>query len=393
MKALRPFFRGLACRTSRFGAPLVTQSAGSLGHIMLSSFKSLPIIGKNSPIIGKILSATALAFVLAAAPLVFSSHARAAEAADQDKIEYATPSKLSSHDLLLAAAMAGNRLVAVGQFGHVVYSDDGGKTWVQAKTVPTQVTLTSVYFVTDKIGYAGGHDSTVIRTDDGGNTWTPSYHNIESQSPIMSVYFTDENHGFAMGAFSFVVETNDGGKTWTQRALVAGSTGDSHLNKVFATNTGTIIVAAEFGKVFRSTDKGATFTEIQTSYEGSFWGGLELKNGSALIYGMRGNVYRSNDDGLTWAKINSGTDKSVGGSYELADGTVVLVGLQGYIGYSTDGGENFTEVTRADRLGYVAVLPAADHQIAVFGEPGVKLQPDDATKAADEVGFKFSTGS
>lgn len=353
---------------------------------MLSSFKS-------SPVIGKILSATALAFVLAAAPLVFSSHARAAEATDENKIEYATPSKLSSHDLLLSATMAGNRMVAVGQFGHVIYSDDGGKTWVQAKTVPTQVTLTSVYFVNDKVGYAGGHDSTIIRTDDGGDTWTPSYHNVESQSPIMSVYFTDVNHGFAMGAFSFVVETNDGGKTWTQRELITGDNEDSHLNKVFATKTGTILVAAEFGKVFRSTDGGVTFTLVQTSYEGSFWGGMALKNGSALIYGMRGNVYRTNDDGVTWAKINSGTDKSIGGGYELANGTVVLVGLQGYVGYSTDGAENFTEVTRADRLGYVAVLPAADNQIAVFGEPGVKLQPDDEVKAADEVGFKFNTGS
>jgi hypothetical protein len=39
------------------------------------------------------------------------------------------------------------------------------------------------------------------------------------------------------------------------------------------------------------------------------------------------------------------------------------------------------------------VLPAADNNIVVFGEPGVKTQPDDATKALDAVGFKFSTGS
>lgn len=343
--------------------------------------------------LGRVLAhtaaATALAMVFAAAPLT----ARAAETEGDAKAEYATPSKLASSDLLLAATMAGNRLVAVGQFGHVIHSDDGGKTWQQAKSVPTQVTLTSVYFVNDKIGYAGGHDSTVIRTDDGGDTWTQSFHDIDAQAPIMTVYFVDENHGFAMGAFSFVIETMDGGKTWNQRELIAGSNEDSHLNKAFATSDGTILVAAEFGKVFRSTDKGATFNEVQTGYEGSFWGGMSLKDGSALVFGMRGNVYRSTDDGVTWAKIDSGTDKSVGGGVELGDGKVVLVGLQGYVGYSTDGGKSFTEVTRADRLGYVAVLPAADNNIVVFGEPGVKTQPDDATKALDAVGFKFSTGS
>lgn len=331
---------------------------------------------------------SALAFVLVATPFSATS-ARAAD--EKAVVEYATPSDLASHDLLLSATMAGTRMVAVGQFGHVVYSDDGGKTWVQAKSVPTQVTLTSVYFVNDKIGYAGGHDSTVLRTEDGGDTWTSVYHNIESQSPIMTVYFVDENHGFAMGAFSFVVETMDGGRTWAQRELVAGDNEDSHLNKAFATSKGTILVAAEFGKVFRSTDKGATFTAIASGYEGSFWGGIGLKDGSALVYGMRGNVYRTTDDGVTWTKINSGTDKSVSGGWELDNGTIVLVGLQGYVGYSTNGGTDFTEVTRADRLGYVAVLPGADNSISVFGEPGVKSQPDEAAKALEEVGFKFST--
>lgn len=386
MKALRPFaweqVKGAACNA---------ECREPRSHMLSFS--------KSSSLTGKMLSASVGMFALVAVSLAgvaMSTPAAAADdaaATDQSKLEYATPSKLSSHDLLLDATMAGKRMIAVGQFGHVIYSDDGGKTWEQAKTVPTQVTLTSVYFVNEKVGYAGGHDSTVIRTDDGGNTWTQVYHNVESQSPIMSIYFVDEDHGLAVGAFSFVVETKDGGKTWNQRTLVADSTDDSHLNKIYATKDGTILVAAEFGKVFRSTDKGETFTEVDTGYEGSFWGGMALKDGGALVYGMRGNVYRSTDDGVTWAKINSGTDKSVGGGWELDNGTVVLIGLQGYVGYSTDDAKTFTEVTRADRLGYVAVLPAADNQIAVFGEPGVKLQPDDAAKALDAVGFKFSEGS
>jgi photosystem II stability/assembly factor-like uncharacterized protein len=331
-----------------------------------------------------------LALALAIAP---AARAADAPAAGKDQIEYSTPSNLATKDLLLAATTAGKRLLAVGEFGHIIYSDDEGKTWVQAASVPTQVTLTSVYFVNDKIGFAGGHDSTVIKTEDGGDHWTLAYHDEAAQSPIMTVYFVDENHGFAMGAFSFVIETQDGGKTWKQRTLLADSKEDNHLNKVFATKTGTVLVAAELGTVYRSTDQGKTFSEIKTGYEGSFWGGTALSDGSALIYGMRGNVYRSADDGATWTKINSGTDKSIGGGVELSNGTVVLVGLQGYVGYSTDKGMNFTEVTRADRLGYADVLQGAPGKIEVFGEPGIKEQPDDAVTAAKEVGFHFSSGS
>lgn len=340
------------------------------------------------------LSAAALGFVFALAPVgAQAEEAQPAAAANGEAVTYATPSKLATKDLLLAATKAGNRLIAVGEFGHVIYSDDLGETWKQAASVETQVTLTSVYFVNDKLGFAGGHDSTVLRTDDGGDTWKLSYHDAKAQAPIMSVYFVNENHGFAMGAFSFVIETEDGGKTWNQRSLVEGSTEDSHLNMVFAEKSGTILVAAEFGTVYRSTDQGKTFHEVKTPYEGSFWGGLSLSDGSTLIFGMRGNVYRSTDDGVTWAKVNSGTEKSIGGGVELPNGEVVLVGLQGYVGYSSDKGLNFTEVVRADRLGYVAVTQGGEGKIVVYGEPGVKVQPDTPEAAEKEVGFHFTSGS
>ena len=339
-----------------------------------------------------VLSAALFGVLVVAAPLsARADEARPAEATDG--ADYATPSKLVTRDLLLAATKAGNRLVAVGEFGHIIYSDDLGKTWTQAASVPTQATLTSVFFVNDKLGFAGGHDTTVLRTEDGGDHWTLAYHDVQAQSPIMSLYFTDENHGIAVGAFSFVAETFDGGKSWARRSLIEGSQEDSHLNGIFADKAGTILVAAEFGTVYRSTDQGKTFAEIKTGYEGSFWGGLALSDGTSLVFGMRGNVYRTTDDGVTWARVNSGTDKSIGGGVELPNGTVVLAGLQGYVGYSTDMGKDFTEVVRADRLGYASVTQGPAGEIAVYGEPGVKLQPDTAAAAADAVGFHFTSGS
>ncbi len=48
-------------------------------------------------------------------------------------------------------ARAGDRLVAVGQRGHIVVSNDGGATWKQSP-VPVSSDLTAVYFVNDKQG-------------------------------------------------------------------------------------------------------------------------------------------------------------------------------------------------------------------------------------------------
>lgn len=297
------------------------------------------------------------------------------------KVELALPSQLATKTLLLDATEAGKRLVAVGNYGHVIYSDDQGRSWTQAQRVPTRVTLTCVRFVSDKIGFAGGHDGTVIRTEDGGVTWWRSFTDEASETPIMSLFFLTPSHGFAMGAFSFVIETKDGGKSWERRSLTEGLQDDYHLNQVFRAKSGAIFVAAEFGVVYRSLDEGKSFTALRTPYEGSFWGGMALPDGAILVYGMRGNAYRSSNEGAVWTKVETNTQGSISGGAVLANGRVVLTGLQGYVGYSDDLGKSFKAVTRPDRLGYSAVTPGPAGKIILFGDDGVVLMPDNADAA------------
>ena len=72
--------------------------------------------------------------------------------------------------VLLGAAMAGKRLVVVGERGVVLHSDDLGKTWGQAR-VPVSVTMTAVRFADKDRGYATGHGGTIMSTSDGGASW------------------------------------------------------------------------------------------------------------------------------------------------------------------------------------------------------------------------------
>ena len=303
------------------------------------------------------------------------------EGFDPNAIEYATPSDLADDNLLLDVVRANGRLVAVGEFGHIIYSDDRGETWTQAETVPTQVTLTTVAFPTDKVGFAAGHDTTIVKTEDGGVTWERVYHDFDAETPIFGLYFDTPQPGLAVGAFSLVLETNDGGEPWEQRDVVDGGDYDYHLNDIFQAKDGTIYIAAEFGNVFRSTDKGASFQAIKTPYEGSFWSGLGLADGSVLVYGMRGNVYHTVDAGETWAKVPTDTKKSFGGGVQLDSGDIILVGLNGAVAYSSDGGNSFLTTSRRDREGYNAVADGPDGKIVIFGVPGVKIMPDNAEDA------------
>ena len=64
--------------------------------------------------------------------------------------------KAPQRTVLLAAAAAGQRLVAVGERGVVALSDDRGATWRQA-ACPVSVSLTMVRFADERRGVAGLH--------------------------------------------------------------------------------------------------------------------------------------------------------------------------------------------------------------------------------------------
>ncbi len=214
---------------------------------------------------------------------------------------------------IIAATLAGKRIVAVGDYGVVALSDDG-KKFRQAKSVPTRTVLTSVFFLNDKQGWAAGHDGTILTTSDGGENWQVQRAEPGKDRVLMSIWFENAQHGLAVGQFGLALETDDGGKTWQERKLVEGEDqAEKHLMQIFAGANGLVFVTAESGSIFRSEDAGRTWKAIQTDNKGSFWTGRALADGGLLVAGMRGHVYRSGDKGLTWTAVPSGTQQSITG--------------------------------------------------------------------------------
>lgn len=288
--------------------------------------------------------------------------------------EPAIPSDLTTTSLLLDVTRAGKRLVAVGEWGHVILSDDGGKTWRQAQSVPTQMTLTEVTFVNSRQGWAVGHDAVVVHTSDGGEQWELQFADPEDEAVLLSVWFEDENHGIVVGQFGLMLETRDGGKNWERRPALAAEGEEPHLIHIFPGPEGALFIAAEYGTGFRSTDRGKTWQPLALPYEGSFWGGLALDGGAVLMIGMRGHAFRSEDLGETWEAVDTDTNQSLQDVKRLANGMIVIVGLGGTVTSSTDGGRTFTNKIERDRRGIASVAQGAGGALLLFGETGIKTR-------------------
>jgi photosystem II stability/assembly factor-like uncharacterized protein len=282
----------------------------------------------------------------------------------------ARPAALATHGLLLGAARAGNRIVAVGEFGHVLLSDDDGVHWRQAAKVPTRTTLTAVTFVSSTQGWAVGHGAQVLVTRDGGEHWQVQTGTIEGTDSLFSVLFTDAQHGLAVGPFGYAIATQDGGQTWTQFMVMEGEDGERHLNGLFAGARGRQLIAAEIGGVFLSDDRGRTWRLVNLPYAGSVWGGTALGDGSLVVWGMAGHALRSTDNGETWQELVTDTDQSLTAGIGLADGGLALVGLGGVVTIS-DSQFRFKAITRDDRQLAASVL-AVPRGLLLFTAAGIQ---------------------
>ena len=289
------------------------------------------------------MCATLLASTSAAAPV--------GHAAERPAVMVQRPAS----SVLLGAASASPRTVAVGERGMLIVSDDGGAQWRQV-ALPTSVTLTAVRFADARNGVAVGHGGTVLTTADGGDTWTRRLDGLRlaqlalqdaqrtgdavrirdaerlvaegADKPFLDVLVWDAKRFLAVGAFGIAFATVDGGASWTpwmdrvpnpkaMHLYVARRAGDS------------VLLAGEQGLLLRSTDNGASFQPLTSPYAGSWFTG-EATGQDIVLAGLRGNIWRSADGGQQWAQVANPRPASITGSLPVGD-AVLLANQAGQV--------------------------------------------------------------
>jgi photosystem II stability/assembly factor-like uncharacterized protein len=306
----------------------------------------------------------------------------------------ALKSDLAVHSTLTGLSLAGERLVAVGQRGHILYSDDAGQHWQQAQ-VPVSSDLVAVHFPSPSQGWAVGHDGVVLHSRDAGQTWSrqldgrqigpimldyyqqqlasqPDNADLQARvsdaqrmveegadKPFLDVWFESDQVGYIIGAFNLIFRTDDGGSHWTP--LLERTDNPSALN-LYALRPvgGDLFIVGEQGLVMKLDRASGRFNATPTTYNGSFFG-ITGKPGATLVFGLRGNVLRSTDSGASWTRIDIGLPLSITASSVTADGRIVLVSQAGHVLVSVDDGASFQIQPHS------VLAPVAAAQVAVGG--------------------------
>lgn len=260
---------------------------------------------------------------------------------------------------LNAITLAGSRLVAVGRYGRILWSEDQGEHWQQAK-VAVQSDLTAVSFATASDGWAVGHDGVVLHTQDGGQSWelqldgAQAAHLMQAQliakaagheastgvllevaaqfvadgadKPFLDVWFQDNRHGYVVGAFGLIFQTQDGGQNWQTLIDRTDNPEGMHLYALRGGPQG-LFIAGERGLLQKWDTSAQRFTRVDVHAKGSLFG-LQVAKGGVYAYGMLGTVLFS-ADGVGWQELPSNETGSLLASTRLPDGRPILLSQTG----------------------------------------------------------------
>lgn len=308
----------------------------------------------------------------------------------------------AARGMLTRVVRAGDRLVAMGERGLVVLSDDGGRQWRQAR-VPVSVTLTSASFIDSRLGWMVGHSGVVLQTSDGGENWAVQTDGValakaafaqaqglpdsaagrersiqEAQrlvdagadKPLLSVCFADAQRGMVVGAFGLAATTGDGGKTWVPCLARLPNPEGMHLYAV-AQHGKTWVVAGEQGVLMRSSDDRASFEPLGSPSPRSFFAATATRHGDFVLAGLLGSACRLEAGSAAVTAITLPAPFTILSCTELRDGRVMLLAQGGRLLVSSDGAANFSEQQPAQRQLLTSLTEAADGGLVATSLGGV----------------------
>lgn len=314
-------------------------------------------------------------------------------------ISSATAETVTDYDVIYTPAMSapkasqatlteivdtGERQVAVGDFGVVVFRDGDNGGWQQAQ-VDTSVMLTSVSFANANLGWAVGHHGVIMHSTDGGQTWQRQLDGFdfiklqqEHYSALASTLETqldevaDTADGDIVADLEFAL---DEALFRAETAELASEEGPTKpFLDVLALSPETILVAGAYGTLLRSTDGGESWNILDdrvNNPDGLHFNALTQAGDTLYLTGEGGQIFHSRDQGDSWAMLDSPYYGSFFNVHVDREGLLWVVGLRGNIFVSDDQGQSFSPLNLADVVNVNQVIDAPNGGVYLVGNAGV----------------------
>lgn len=260
----------------------------------------------------------------------------------------------------------------------------GAGTWTQTDMNNVQVTAVAVDPTNPNLIYAGTSGQGVFRSTDGGSTWTQSntglanlfVNEIQISIADPTVVIAATGRGPLVGdANAGIYRSTDRGATWTSRlSSFVGAVDVKPQNAQ-------LLYAAGAPPVFRSTNNGADW--VQAFADSTVFQNVDMlavsispaNTSSVLVGGTTeggtGGVFRTTDGGQTWVRVQDTTIQAVRTlSFSSTNGQLALLGNGQGIWRSRDAGVTWNLVFAGPAVLSILADPADGNTfyVGTFGQ-------------------------
>lgn len=174
------------------------------------------------------------------------------------------------NDLNEVSILNSSTIIAVGDYGTVIRSTDGGFTWVLAE-VNTVRDLRDVDFI-GSTGYVVGDSGVIVKTTNAGLQWINLYSGTKKE--LSGVSFSTSLIGTAVGKNGIVLRTTDGGNHWIEQPTFV----TPNLNDVDFVNDSLGYITGDSSLFMKTTNGGATWLK---SWIGNY--GVQMINSKVIF--------------------------------------------------------------------------------------------------------------
>jgi photosystem II stability/assembly factor-like uncharacterized protein len=284
---------------------------------------------------------------------------------------------LTVHDDLLAIdGLHGGNKVAVGKFGVILLSKDGGKSW-QPRPSNTAHALSAISFADKEHGFIAGSVGMLLATNDGGTSWRSQTSGTTDQ--LLGVYALTPAEVFAVGAFGTLLSTSNGGQSWRKHELtwdvligrIVKETGyvEPNLNAVYFSSPSVGWIVGEFGLVLKTDDGGKSWNsqryggDLPQLYAVKF---LDDHHGWAL--GQAGSLIQTTDGGKRWSSVEIATKRDL---YNASlDGQRGIIVGDGVVLASSDGGSSWRPMSLKSEGQWLSGVALNSSEAIAVGQGG-----------------------
>ncbi|MEN3111465.1 WD40/YVTN/BNR-like repeat-containing protein [Uliginosibacterium paludis] len=264
-------------------------------------------------------------------------------------------------------------LLAGGEQGLLARSQDEGQRWTPLSGLD-KASLTRLQEVLPGLVIASFADGRILYTDARALRWKRSRMPASTKPPVINAFAASRSGVLlATTADGRLLRSADRARSWQ---ILAGMPG-RFLSSVISTGDDEFIVAGAQGTLARSRERGTAWMEASVPTRQEFETLKRLPTGALVAAGSGGVIARSGDDGLSWQLVREGVNAY---THMLAtDGSLLIAaGTQGSLARSEDGGRNWFPVREPDDRYFfsVAYEPVSQSFLAA-GTQGMLLRSTD----------------